>query len=29
MKKWQENNDYTAIWESFIATGNKEAIGMI
>jgi hypothetical protein len=29
MKKWQENNDYTAIWESFIATGNKEGIGMI
>jgi RNA polymerase sigma factor (sigma-70 family) len=29
MKKWQENTDYTAIWESFIATGDKEAIGMI
>ena len=29
MKKWQENDDYPANWESFIATGNKEAIGMI
>jgi RNA polymerase sigma factor (sigma-70 family) len=29
MKKWQENTDYTAIWESFVATGDKEAIGMI
>ena len=29
MKKWQEENDYPAIWESFIATGDKEAIGMI
>jgi len=29
MKKWQENNDYPANWESFIATGNKEAIGTV
>ena len=29
MKKWQENKDYPAIWESFVATGDKEAIGMI
>jgi RNA polymerase sigma factor (sigma-70 family) len=29
MKNWQENIDYPAIWESFVATGDKEAIGMI
>jgi RNA polymerase sigma factor (sigma-70 family) len=28
MKK-QDNNDYRAIWESFIQNGNQEAIGMI
>ncbi|MCK9412563.1 MAG: sigma-70 family RNA polymerase sigma factor [Prolixibacteraceae bacterium] len=28
MKK-QDNNDYHAIWESFITNGNHEAIGMI
>lgn len=29
MNRWQENMDYPAIWESFVATGDKEAIGMI
>ena len=27
--KTQDNNDYRAIWDSFIVNGNQEAIGMI
>ena len=27
--KRQDTNDYRAIWESFVANGNQEAIGMI